>query len=187
MGSFRGLIRSGVLSSGFLLGTGCMVLACSEPDVVQQQRALLTPPDQAAIQKEKKAKAALTDEEGELLPSDLVLGGFPVPRGFELKRSYDNEWYLRSLEVSAKRAASYIEKRLFTSSIVRSSVGGFRFEGAQLREAMHLPKMTVRVSPTKNLPNACELYIKSYPPVKVEKLTVEQAEARVREAAKYAD
>jgi hypothetical protein len=187
MGSFRRLIRSGLLCSGVLLGTSCTLLACSEPEAVQEQRALLTPPDQAALQREKNAKTALTNEEGELLPSDIVLGGFPVPRGFELKRSYDNEWYLRSLEVSAKRTASYIEKRLFTSSIVRSSVGGFRFEGAQLREAPNLPKLTVRVSPTKNLPNACELYIKSYGAPKVEKLTIEQAEAKVREGAKYAD
>ena len=115
MGSICRLIRGGLL-----LCAACSLLACGDKeDPVQQQRKLLTPPDQAAIQKEKQAKAALTNEEGELLPSDLVLGGFPVPRGFELKRSYDNEWYLRSLEVSAKRTASYIEKRLFTSSIVR--------------------------------------------------------------------
>jgi hypothetical protein len=187
MGSFRRLIRNGVLFGGLLFGAGSTLLACGEPDAAQEQRALLTPPDQAAIQKEKKAKAALTDEAGELLPSDLVLGGFPVPRGFELKRSYDNEWYLRSLNVSALRAASYVEKRLFTGSIVRSSIGGFRFENAQLRDAPNLPKVTVRVSPTKNLPNACELYVKSYAPLKVEKLTAEQAEAKVREAARFAD
>jgi hypothetical protein len=173
--------------SGVLFGALCTLLACREPDAAQEQRNLLTPPNQAAIQKEKQAKAAITNEEGELLPSDLVLGGFPVPRGFELKRSYDNEWYLRSLTVSAQRTASYIEKRLFFSSIVRSSVGGFRFEGAQLRDAPNLPKLTVRVSPNKGHPNACELYIRSYAAVKAEKLTPDQAEAKVREAAKYAD
>jgi hypothetical protein len=181
MGSLRGLIQS------VLFGATCSLLACGEPDAVQQQRALLTPPDQAAIQKEKKAAAALTNEEGELLPSDLVLGGFQVPRGFELKRSFDNEWYLRSLEVSAKRTALYIEKQLFTGSIVRSSIGGFRFEGAQLRAARHLPTVTVRVSPTRKLPNACELYIKSHAGPKAAPLTPEQAEAKVREASKYAD
>ena len=174
MGHFRGLIRNGAL------------LACSALQA-EQRRELLTPPNQPAIQKAKKEKAALLDEQGELLPSDLVLGGFPVPRGFEIKRTLDNEWYLRSLEVSAARTASYAEKRLFTGSLVRSSVGGVRFDGAQLRDAPQLPRLTVRISPTKNRENACELYIRSYGTPKVEKLTQEQAEAQLREAARFAD
>jgi len=181
MGCFRGLIFGAAL-----LGSACTLLGCGDAKVEQRRRELLTPPNQAAIQQVKKEKAAVVDAEGELLPSDLVLGGFPVPRGFEMKRALDNEWYLRSLEVSAARTASYIEKRVFTGSIIRSSVGGFRFDGAQLREAPHLPKLTVRVSPTKNRKNACELYIRSYAGVKVEKLTQEESEARVREAARNA-
>jgi len=177
---------SGLILSGALFGAVCTLIGCSKPEA-EQQRELLTPPNQAAIQKAKQEKAIVVNGEGELLPSDLVLGGFPVPRGFEIKRSLDNEWFLRSLEVSAARVASYVDKRLFTGSLVRSSVGGFRWDGAQLRDAPNLPKLTVRVSPTKNRPNACELYIRSYANIKVEKLTQEQSEARVREAARTAE
>jgi hypothetical protein len=183
MGRYRRLILGAAL-----LGAAGTLIGCSKPEA-EQRRELLTPPNQAAIQKVKQEKAMVVNGEGELLPSDLVLGGFPVPRGFEIKRSLDNEWYLRSLKVSAARVASYVDKRLFTGSLIRSSVGGFRWDGAQLRDAPHLPKLTVRVSPTKNRDNACELYIRSYANIKVEKLTPEQSEAKLREAAaaRFAD
>lgn len=181
MGRYRGLIRSGAL-----FGAAYALLACSEPKA-EERRALLTPPNQAAIQKEKREKAAVVNEQGELLPGDVVLGGFPVPRGFELKRSYENEWYLRSLQVSAQRAAEYTQKRLFTGSLTRSSVGGMTFENAQLRDQPHLPKLTVRISPTKNRKDACEMYIRSNVPTKAEVLTPEEAEARVRAAPGRAD
>jgi hypothetical protein len=181
MGRYRGLI------TGALLGA-LALSACSKRQAEQQQRELLTPPDQAAIQREKRAKVAIVNEEGELLPSDLVLGGFPVPRGFEIKRSYDNEWYLRSLTVSAERAAKYTEKRVFTGSLVRSSVGGVRFEGSQLRDAPSLPKVNIRISPTKGRKDACELYIERLVPVKVDKkLDAEQIREQVRKAAEFAD
>lgn len=185
MGSFRGLIQGGLL-----LGALCALStqsACEAPDKPQQKRQLLTPPDQVAIKKVKQEKAKLVDDEGELLPSDLVLGGFPVPRGFEMKRSREHEWFLRSLEVSAERAASYAQKRLFTSSLVRSSVGGVRFDGAQLREAPQLPKVSIHISPTKGRKNACELYIKRHAGPPPQKLTREQTEAMHREEARYAD
>lgn len=180
MGRYRGLITGALF--------GALVLSACNKREAEQQRELLTPPNQAAIQKAKREKLAIVNEDGELLPSDLVLGGFPVPRGFEIKRSYDNEWYLRSLTVSAERAAKYTEKRVFTGSLVRSSVGGMRFEGSQLRDAPTLPKVNIRISPSKGRKDACELYIQRLVPVQVDKkLDAEQIQAKVREAAQFAD
>jgi len=103
---------------------------CGEDKVEQKRRELLTPPDQVAIHKAKKEKAAVKDEEGELLPSDLVLGGFQVPRGFTLTKGYEHEWFLRSTVASAEATARYVQERVFTGKLNRTSVGGVRFESA---------------------------------------------------------
>ena len=161
--------------------------ACGEAKVEEKRRReLLTPPSKAALQAAKKAKSAVFDDKGELLPSELVLGGFAVPRGFELLKSYEHEWALYSRVASAEVTLRYVQQRLFTGSLIRSAVGGAVFEAAQLRHDTKLPRVTVRVSPTKGEKRACELNIRRIPVVpKEDRLTTEQIEAQLREKARF--
>jgi hypothetical protein len=161
--------------------------ACGTDVKEQQRRELLTPPNKAAIQAERKEKAKVVDEEGALLASDLVLGGFTVPRGFELTKTYKDEWVLQSKSASARATASYVDKQVFTGSITRTSVGGFRFESAQIRHNRSLPSVSIRVSPIQSSAIGTELSIRSIPvQPAVERPPADVVEAKLREARKYA-
>lgn len=182
MGSYRRLIQGAGLVSALLIAlAGCGDKAKQE----QQRRELLRPPK--IVQEAKKPPPPpVFDGEGVPLPSDLVLGGFAVPRGFEVTKKYDDEWFLRSSVVSAEATAKYVQARVFTGSLERTSVGGVRFESAQLRDAMQAPRLSLRISPTKGHPNACELYIRRIVPQKQVTRTAESVAQTLRESARYA-
>lgn len=168
-----------VLLAAALLG-GC------EDKVAEQRRELLTPPDKAALQVEKKEQARIKDDQGELLPSDVSYAGFPVPRGFELTKEYTNEWFLRSRVASADATARYVQARVFTGTLERTTLGGYRFESAQLRHDMALPRVAIRISPTRGLDEACELHIRQIPVGKpVERPPADQVEAERRRNQRF--
>jgi hypothetical protein len=184
MGCHGRLTLAGAARAGALV---LALAACGEDTKEQQRRELLTPPNKAAIQAEKKEKAKVVDEEGALLPSDLVLGGFTVPRGFEVTKSYTNEWVLHSKSASARITANYVDTQVFTGGITRTSAGGFRFESAQLRKDRSLPRVAVRVSPIKGQKNGTELVIRSIPvQPAVERPPADVVEAQLRNASKFA-
>jgi hypothetical protein len=182
MGNIRRLIRSATLLAALLT----LVAACSSSSgaTEEKRRVLLTPP--AAALKPKPKPPPITDKEGVPLPSDLVLAGLPVPRGFELGKSYENEWFLRSTSVSAEATGRYIEARVFTGQLERTSVGGLRFELAQLREAPSLPRLSIRISPTKGHKRACELYIRRIPVQKQVTRSADEIARTLQENARYA-
>jgi hypothetical protein len=72
------------------LAFGVSGSACkSEPTEVEKvRRELLTPPDYPKMRAERKEKQRLLDDEGLPIPSDQVLAGLPIPRGFTLTRSF---------------------------------------------------------------------------------------------------
>ena len=187
MGRDRRLNQSTALAGTLLCALLCAITACGEDVKERKRRELLTPPDKVAIQAAKKEAAKVTDEEGGLIPSGQLLGNFPVPKGFELRSTYENEWILESTVASAKLTANYVEKHLFTGDITRTSAGGFRFESGQLRSNRSLPRVAVRVSPIKGRENACELAIRQIPvQPAVERPPADVVEAKLREQRKFA-
>lgn len=182
MGNFRRLTTCAALGSAVLLA----LAACGDEKAIAiKRRQLLTPPPVAA-QQAKKVKPPVVDEEGIPLPSDQVLAGFVVPRGFTLTKSYENEWYLFSNVVSAQAAAKYVEPRVFTGSIERTTVGGVRFETATLREAPSLPRLSIWISPIKGEKRASEMRIRRIPVQKAIKRTAESVAQTLRESARFA-
>jgi len=181
MGNIRRLIRSATLLAALLT----LVAACSSSSATEEKRRVLLTPPPAAL-KPKPKPPPIVDEEGVPLPSDLVLAGLPVPRGFELGKSYENEWFLRSTSVSAEATGRYIEARVFTGKLERTSVGGMRFELAQLREAPSLPRVSIRISPTKGQKRACELYIRRIAVQKQVPRSADEIARILQENARYA-
>jgi hypothetical protein len=166
-----------------------MLAACGaeEPVAVQEQRReLLTPQDVVQRKIEIAEARRYLEDDGMPIASGQVLGGFPIPRTYELYRGLEHEWHLRSRAVSAEALARYVEQQVFTAKLERTGIGGFYFDGARLRNDANALLLRIRISPIPGLEAASELHLWQLLPAPP-RPSHAQVEAQIEAQRKYAD
>lgn len=195
MGNFNRLTRARSAPRPVRLGVLVLVLGLSacENDapakVERQRRELLTPPNYAALHAQREAENRLLDENGMPIPSEQVAAGLTIPRGFKLIRNFERQWYFESAGVSAEALSRYVEARVFTGKLDRTGIGGFQFGASLLRDDADALAIDVSITPIKDRPDACELYIRQSAPgvPGVQRPSEQEVQAQMQARREHAD
>ncbi len=152
----------------------------------QQRKQLLERPDPKQVREERRRQRQLFDERGDLLPSETRAGGVLLPKGLTQYRSFEREWYFKTLKVDSEKIVTYFKRRLMPEAIDRSKEGAVTFRKARIRDAPKEPVIEVNVAPLKGAANASSVYIKQAAPAPVYK-SGRETEAQLEALRKHAD
>lgn len=172
MGNQRRLIAGGVCALVALGAGGC---GRDEPSADARRREILRPAAADQIRAERRARAELTDAHGELVPSDLVVAGVTLPRGFTLVLGLEHAWYYRSASASLEQLDRYFLARL-ESREIRRSAREIEFVWARPKGVSGAVPVTLRIRIAPDDPRQREIYVEAPRPGP----TTRPSEAEVR-------
>jgi hypothetical protein len=92
----------------------------------EQRRQLLRGQDLDKQRNEQIDKTRLTDEHGDLLPSETKVAGLVLPRGFNPKFTLDYEWYYDGA-LPLDKLEKYFRKQFDSASIKRPDDSSVEF------------------------------------------------------------
>ena len=158
--------------------------ACGK-DEDEQRRALLKPVDMRQKRIAEREKKKLFDEAGELIPSDQKVAGLTLPRGVELYRSFEYEWYLEAKHIDVPPLERYFSARLDPLGIEHNN-NTVTFTDAYLRDDPRARRVTVRLARMIGHTTTTDVYISQVPPPRVFK-SGKDAEEQLEAMRKRAD
>ncbi|HMI92129.1 MAG TPA: hypothetical protein VK509_12225 [Polyangiales bacterium] len=173
------------LCAALLLSGLCAGLYACGSDEQDTRRSLLRPVDtrQKAIVEQEKRR--LFDVNGELIPSGEKIAGLELPKGLELYRSFENEWYYEARRINLGQLDRYFAARLDPLSIDRNA-SHVTFENAGLRDNPSSRRISVRIASLIGHQTVADVYIRQAPPIRVYP-TESQAEAQIEARRKRAE
>jgi hypothetical protein len=153
---------------------------------IEERRAVLRPPDDVRIREERRADARITDEHGALLPSEQVVAGVALPRGFSPALTLDRAWYYRSRSATFEQVDRYFLKRLDSREIRRSD-REVEFVTARPKGTPGATPVLVRVRNAPEDPTEREIYIELPRPSPSVRPTEAEVRAQIEARRKFAD
>lgn len=94
-------------------------LAACGPCGSTPSESLPTPTTETEAAPEAAAAEALYDAEGNLLPSDTVIAGLPLPRGLETRPVHGERRHVYTTDVPLTKVQAYFGRRLITGQVDR--------------------------------------------------------------------
>jgi len=119
----------------------CGALSCSDDPEATTYQAL---PEAPEPEEEVVVRDPLYGPEGELLPSETVVGGLPIPRGFDLVSQRDRVHTYGTQQVPPAKVLEYFGQRLFTGSVERMGEGAV-YHRAEVIGVENSPRMDVSI------------------------------------------
>jgi hypothetical protein len=170
----------------------CVALAaCSGGEKAEQQaqrRELLTVPDHSEELQALREKRQVYDAEGNLIPSGEVVAGVELPRGLELYRSFDGEWYYRTRKIRSEDLVRYFKARLFTGQIDYTLNAAVTFKKARSEDYPEAPPVDVRIAKKRGGATISDVYIREYqPPERNQWPSRAESEAQLEAMRRHAD
>jgi hypothetical protein len=157
--------------------------ACGK-DEQETRRALLRPVDVRQKQIAEREKRRLFDANGELIPSGEKIAGLELPKGLELYRSFENEWYYEAKRINMGQLDRYFAARLDPLALERNATHVL-FANAHLRSDPAARLVSVRLASLVANQVTTDVYIRQSPPVRTypsERQAEAQLEARRKRA-----
>jgi hypothetical protein len=153
-------------------------------DKDEARRALLRPVDMNAKRRAEREKMRIVDAKGELIPSDQKIAGITLPKGIELYRSFELEWYLEGKHIEMGQLERYFSARLDPLAVERGQTFT-TFKDARLRGEPNARRVTVELSRKFGGTTTTDVYIRQMRPPRVfvpEKQAEAQLQARRQRA-----
>jgi hypothetical protein len=148
------------LKAGWILACALAAnaaVSCSKDDSEEQRRLLQT--EERARQRQARSEARrIEGPQGELLPSDIKLGGVVMPRGFDPTFVDPHAWTYDGHFTQA-RVQEYFEKRLTVMRTTNKPLGEVEYLGVREKSNPNMPAALVRVSPTPSRPEYTRIYV----------------------------
>jgi hypothetical protein len=162
--------------------------ACGDdrPSEAEARRAVLRPPDEAKIREERRADTRITDEHGALLPSEQVVAGVALPRGFTPVLTLERAWYYRSRSATFAQVDHYFLKRLDSREIRRSD-REVEFVTARPKGVPGATPVLVRIRNAPDDPAQREIYIELPRPSPRVRPTEAEVRAQIEARRKFAE
>jgi len=176
------LVRS-LCAALLLSGLSAGLCACSS-DEQETRRTLLRPVDVRQKTIAEHEKRRLFDANNELIPSGEKIAGIDLPKGLELYRSFENEWYYEARRINLGQLDRFFGARLDPLAIDRNATH-VTFENASLRSDPSARRVTVRIAGLIGHRTASDVYIRQTPPIRKypsESQSAAQIEARRKRA-----
>jgi hypothetical protein len=164
----------------------CGLAACSSDEQQEGRRALLRPVDTRQKRLAQQEKHRLFDAAGELIPSGEKIVGLELPKGLELYRSFEHEWYYEAKRINLGQLDRYFAARLDPLGVNRNATY-VTFENATLRDDPKARRMTVRIASMIGHSTVTDVYIRQAPPIRQYATTQAQAEAQIEARRKRAE
>jgi hypothetical protein len=177
-------MRTFVYSLCFVLLSSGLSACSSEKQ--EARRALLRPVDVQQKRIAEHEKRRLFDAAGELIPSGEKIVGLELPKGVELYRSFEHEWYYEAKRINLGQLDRYFAARLDPLGIDRNATH-VTFENATLRDDPKARRVTVRIASLIGHTTVSDVYIRQAPPIRQYATTEAQAEAQIEERRKRAE
>ncbi|MGD8863043.1 MAG: hypothetical protein PVI30_23720 [Myxococcales bacterium] len=170
----------------------CVALAaCSGGEEAQQQaqrRELLTVPDRSDELEALREKRRVYDAEGNLIPSGEVVAGVELPRGLELYRSFEGEWYYRTFKIRSEDLVRYFKPRLFTGQVNYTLNAAVTFKNARSKDFPEAPPIDVRIAKKRGGATISDVYIRQHqPPERKQWPSQAESEAQLEAMRRHAD
>jgi hypothetical protein len=173
------------LCVALLLSGLCAGLCACGSDEQDTRRSLLRPVDTRTKAIAEQAKRRLFDANGELIPSGEKIAGLELPKGLELYRSFENEWYYEARRINLGQLDRYFAARLDPLGIDRNATH-VTFENAALRDDPKARRISVRVASLIGHHTVSDVYIRQTPPIR-QYPSESQAEAQIEARRKRAE
>ena len=132
-------------------------------DKEEARRELLRPVDTQAKRLAEREKKRIIAPNGELIPSDQKLAGIAMPKGLELYRSFELEWYLEGKGMSVPQLERYFAARLDPLGIERGDTF-VKLTDARLRDDPSARRVTVQLSRMVDIQTVTNVYIRQARP-----------------------
>jgi len=165
-----------------LLVTAAAVSGC-RGDRAEQQRRMLQTEDRARARAERLEKVREFGPKGELLPSDLKLGGIVMPRGFEMKFTDPHDWTYDG-NFPQVLVEEYFDRRLTHASAVKTELGELEFRGVREKSDPNMPAVRLRITPTPGRLDWTRIYIAEPAPMP-QQVVADDAAARALMAERH--
>jgi hypothetical protein len=170
MGRQHRLTRSQLLASLALLScTASFTLAagCSSGDSArraEQRRQLLRGDDLDRQRNARLEKQRVTTYEGDLLPSDTRTAGVVLPRGFNLKFTFEYEWYYDGA-LPLNKVEQYFTKQLDFEAIEHPDASAILFAQAKTKGDKAMTPVSVKIFPVPGRADWSRIYIHAPKPL----------------------
>jgi hypothetical protein len=145
----------------------------------EQRRQLLRGQDLDKQRNEQFDKTRLTDEHGDLLPSETKIAGVVLPRGFNAKFTVDYEWYYDGALPLAK-LEKYLRKQFDGALIKRPDAFSVEFSRHTTRDMLGV---VLRIYPVPGREDWSRIHIQSSRPQPEHPLTAEEIQAELARRA----
>jgi hypothetical protein len=129
--------------------TGSAAVSCSndaDRRVAEARRGMLRAQDLEAQQSARIAAQRITDERGNLLPSDTDVVGLVLPRGFNLAFTADREWYYDG-EHPVGKVETYFDERLEAGSTDHPYPSAKLYRAARMKTNPKMEAVYVKIYP----------------------------------------
>jgi hypothetical protein len=136
-----------VVRPGLLLVSLSVLVACGEAEAPVAPTSVVPPPAPEEIEPEPGTPPSVTDAEGALLESDVVVSGLTLPRGLEVVTDEDRRHVYRTRS-TIDQVVAYLGPRLSTAEVTRADRGEVTYGAARPTGATSGPRMDVSISPT---------------------------------------
>jgi hypothetical protein len=175
-----------VLGASVVASMAAANSGCSSDDTAHRaeaRREILRGEDLDKEHNERMEKQRLTNYQGDLMPSDTLVAGVVIPRGFKPKFTFAYEWYYDGALPFAP-LEKYFRATLQAESIDRPDSSSVQFSHARTKGVANMSPVTVKIFPVPGRSDWSRIYILAPQPLP-EHLPTEQ-EIRAELAARKA-